>query len=335
MSPEEAFRFLDSLPLWNERNKFGLRLVKKIFSALGNPQDKMKTIHVAGTNGKGSICSMLDSILRVSGKRVGLITSPHLLSPLERCRIDGEIVSEENFSQAIGKIVSISEKLEIRLSYYELVIAAVFFIMKESAVEWCVVEVGLGGRLDGTNIIKCPELGIISNISLDHTQVLGSSHAEIAREKAGIAKSGSTLLVGQVDRESLSAIVDVWKEVGCNVLVRGEDWSWNFSSDSLLFCSQTIPLQLSELSLLGRHQIENAEVAACAAHFLGISRADIEQGLSCVKWSGRCELRIIKLVTREVEFLFDAAHNKAGICALVSFLDELILKRKKRGNSIF
>ena len=192
MNYSEAIEYIHSVN-WMFCNP-GLERVRTLCHALGDPQDSLKFIHVAGTNGKGSFCSMLDSILRAEGYKVGLFTSPYVMEFGERMRVDGENISESELCDLVERVKPIADKMEDKPTEFELITALAFLYFAEKKCDFVVLECGLGGRLDATNVIKTPILSVITGIALDHTAILGDTEEKIAAEKAGIIKSGVPVL---------------------------------------------------------------------------------------------------------------------------------------------
>ena len=168
----------------------GLDRVKTLCKALGDPQDSLKFIHVAGTNGKGSFCAMTDSVLRAQGYRVGLFTSPYIMEFGERMRVDGENISDDELCSLVERVKPIADAMEDKPTEFELITALAFLYFAEKRCDYVVLECGLGGRLDATNVVKTSILSVITGIALDHTAILGDTHEKIAAEKAGIIKKG-------------------------------------------------------------------------------------------------------------------------------------------------
>lgn len=296
--------YLNSLALWDGKRLFGLETPTKLLRALGDPQNAVPSIHVAGTNGKGSVCAMLSAILIDAGFSVGQFTSPHLSAPTERCIINGFPVSEELFDSALQKVKIAAEENELNPSFFEVVCAAAFLEFSRQKLDWQVIEVGLGGRLDATNTMRSPQVSVITSIDFDHMHILGESLAEISMEKAGIFKPDVKVFVGRVDADVEQVLRTEAKSVGAPIeFVRALDPN-------------------RKTSLLGAHQKANAELAALVANELGLEPAQIAHGLARVRWPGRLEV-----LECEAPILLDAAHNPAGIENLLSFLEEFVEER--------
>src|SRR5215472_1154630 len=225
--------------------RLGLEPMRAACNALGHPERTFAAVHVAGTNGKGSVCAMVESILRAAGKRTGMYTSPHLHRFAERIRIDGEPLDDA----ALARVLSDVLKRAPELSFFEVATAAAFVAFREAEVDVAVLEVGIGGRLDATNVIPPPLATAITRIALDHTDRLGPTLAHIAREKAGIAKAGVPLVVGSLDEGPLAVVEDAARAVGAPVVFAERDARAGEAVDNV------------RVGLAGGHQRENARVA--------------------------------------------------------------------------
>ena len=281
----------------------GLERIRTVLEKLGNPQDSLKCIHVAGTNGKGSTCSMLDSILREAGYKVGLYTSPHIFEYTERIKINGEQISQQDFANLFEKIVS----LRIHLTEFEILTVMMFLYFKQNDVEIVVLETGLGGRFDATNVIKKNLCAIITQIDLDHTDKLGKTRDEIAFEKAGIIKRNCPIVTSMGYEE----IRDKADEL----------------DSLLLFTSPFVQQDFVEaLALKGLHQIENLALVITAINYLfkEIDENTIKRGLMKVKNPYRFEFFADK------NLIIDVCHNPNGIKALKENLDYYYPNEKRR-----
>lgn len=323
----DSVRFLYSLGNEIKAFKFGLATILRVLQEMGHPERECDFVHVAGTNGKGSTCAMIESGLRASGLRSGLYTSPHLVEPTERIQIAGQAVTAEDFSNAFDVVHDASErliaegKIENHPTYFETVTAMAFVLFREKQVEIAVLEVGLGGRLDATNVVT-PRLCVITPIDYDHEAFLGNTIDLIAGEKAGIIKAGVPVIVGQQRPDAEAVIVKRALELnaptvrvadhpagGFTASARGSDVKWEGLS---VHCP-----------LAGVHQIDNAITAACALRQLGIGARDIEAGIAKAQWPGRLES-----VAAEPEIILDGAHNPSGANALAAYIDRFYRGRK-------
>ena len=304
---------------------YSLKHVEELLNRMGNPQLAARTIHIAGTKGKGSVSAMIAQVLSSSGYKTGLYTSPHFHTLRERISIDGSLISEAEFAAAMAEIKPFIESMRKdtafrQLTYFEALTALAFAYFKKKQVGFQVLEVGLGGRLDATNVAR-PIICIITPISLDHTQILGNSLEEIAREKAGIIKPGCWVVLSPQPEEAASVISDICREKEAKVVQVGKDITWHkiggaLSPQSLVIEERGNSYQVS-IPLSGDFQLENAASAVAALEVLGsagfaISTADIARGLARVKWPGR-----FHILREYPTVLVDGAHNVASIKRLV------------------
>ncbi len=281
--------------------ELGLAPIRDACAKTGHPERAAKlTAHVAGTNGKGSVAAMLESIARLGGHRTGLYTSPHLCRFAERIRLQGEPLDDARLADAVGRALAVVPPL----TFFEAATLAAFLVFRDADVTAQIIEVGLGGRLDATNVIETPTVTVITRIDFDHMDRLGNTKAEIAREKAGIAKPDVPLVLGPLDAESRDAILLVAKRARAKIVFAMED------ADARALSAR------ATLKLPGEHQLTNATIAACAARFLGATDDQIVRGLSLAEWPGRLET----VVARGRSFLLDAAHNPDGARALAAHL---------------
>jgi dihydrofolate synthase/folylpolyglutamate synthase len=319
--------------------KFGLANITLLAEALGNPHLKMPCVHVAGTNGKGSTAAMLESILRAAGIRTGLYTSPHLERINERIRVNGEDISDENFAAAWTRVQATIEsllasgRLSVHPTYFECITALAFVAFVESDVAFAVYEVGLGGRLDSTNIVV-PEVAIITSIDFDHESFLGHSIPEIAGEKAGIIKQGEWVVTSAERPEARAVIAQRCRELGARLVEVDEAWKLEERGISA-GCYRAVAKANDsgtkialEPPLPGRFQIRNALTAATAARLLAergfpVKDEAIESGIRSVRWPGRLE----RLSVRPAVYL-DGTHNPAGAKELLKFWKENFAGRR-------
>lgn len=284
--------------------------MKKLMSLLGDPQKKLKFVHVAGTNGKGSTCAMLASVLRSAGYKTGLYTSPYIHIFNERMRINGDAIPDEELAEITEKVRAAAETMELAPAEFEVVTAIGFEYFARENCDIVVLEVGLGGRFDATNVIEMPECAVICNIGLDHTEILGDSLEKIAMEKAGIIKPGCSVAVyPDQDPSVVSALAAVCRERGASLRI-AEDDEIELHYDDLkgqefCYCDDT-PLRIS---LLGDHQCRNAALALECIEVLrsrgfDISPESIKTGLAKTRWPGRFEL-----IGKKPFFIADGGHN--------------------------
>ena len=320
--------------------KFGLENISTLAAALGNPQKQIPCAHIAGTNGKGSTAAMLESIVRAAGLKTALYTSPHLERINERIRKNGEEISNEAFAAAWTRVhaaiesLMASGKLPAHPTFFECITAMAFVAFAEAHVEFAIYEVGLGGRLDATNIVE-PEVAVITPVDFDHENFLGNSIASIAAEKAGIIKRGAIVVTSQNRPEALAVIARRAKEFGAPLLDVNAEWALeDIKSSAGLYTSVVHPKnspdqKISIAPLLpGRFQLQNALMTAVAAKVLSrtqvsISDEAIERGISSARWPGRLE-RIFE----KPDVYLDGAHNPAGAKELLKFWNENFAGRK-------
>ena len=295
--------------------KPGLERIIALCDALGNPQKDLRFIHVAGTNGKGSFCAMTAAILKAAGYRTGLFTSPYIRTFNERMMVDGEMISEEQLAQLTAFVRPIADGMEDKPTEFELITAIAFLYFKQQRCDVVVLETGMGGRLDATNLIENPLLTVITGIGLDHTAFLGDTIEAIAAEKAGIIKEGVPVLYGGEDDAAAAVIAAAAGEK--NAPYRRVDYS---SLQVHRYTLDGTRLEYGEytdvsLSLLGTYQPRNAAVVLTAVAWLrqmGLAVPDgaVRDGLAQVVWPGRFEI-----LSRQPLVIFDGAHNAQGIAA--------------------
>ena len=304
--------------------KLGIERIEAISEALGTPHEKYPCIHVAGTNGKGSVCAFLESILTRSGLKVGLYTSPHLFRLEERFRVGGSNITPERLSQLIMKIRKLVEA-GYELSYFEYTTAISMLWFAEEGVDIAIFETGLGGRLDATNIVR-PMISVITNVSLEHQAFLGPTIGDIAGEKAGIIKEGGLVVTAACHPDAQSVIEARAREAGARLFILGKDFHFHSKGcRNMDFGGHGLFLEDLSIGLIGAHQMENASLALMTCNLLrdcfnlSITDDAIRNGLESVNWPGRGEVRS----TSRGTVLFDGAHNEAGIKALDDLLEVL------------
>jgi dihydrofolate synthase/folylpolyglutamate synthase len=280
--------------------RLGLDAMREACARTGHPERAFEAVHVAGTNGKGSVSAMVESIARASGKKTGLFTSPHLSRFAERIRIDGEPVDDDTLRGLLGDALVRGADL----SFFETATLAAFLAFREARVELAVIEVGLGGRLDATNVIPTPRAAAITRIAFDHTDRLGPTLLDIAREKAGIAKPGLEIVLGPVSGDVRAAIDSVAHEAGATTTLADDD------EEAVRFVAS------ARLGLPGAHQQDNARVAFLLGKRISADTSAIAKGLAVARWPGRLET----LTLKDGPVLLDAAHNPDGIASLVAHL---------------
>ncbi|MDD4873825.1 MAG: bifunctional folylpolyglutamate synthase/dihydrofolate synthase [Dehalococcoidales bacterium] len=296
---------------------FDLRRMEELMHLLGNPHLKAKSIHIAGTKGKGSVAAMIASVMNAFGYKTGLYTSPHLIDIKERFQIDGKMITEAEFVSIVDELKPAVSEVNRKATYgrlttFEVMTALCFIFFARQKVDFQVIEVGLGGRLDATNVIN-PEVCVITPINLDHTDVLGDTIARIASEKAGIIKEGVTVVSSPQVDEALEVIEKICLERNARLIKVGVDVRWQDMGVNSEKVQLEVKGRLSEyklsIPLLGCCQMENAATAAAALEVLvekkySISAASIIEGMGKVNWPGR-----FQVLRKDPLIIVDGAHN--------------------------
>lgn len=260
--------------------------LQRLLATLGNPQDQLPpTIHIAGTNGKGSTCAFLAQMARAKGERVHIYTSPHLVNFNERILLDSEPVDDRTLIEALARAEAANFGEPI--TFFEITTAAAFLLFSEHPADRLILEVGLGGSTDATNVIAKPALTVITPVSLDHQEFLGTSLDRIARMKAGIAKFGVPMVIGNQEAEAESALREEALRVGAPVFAWGEDYRAYPQHGRLVYEDEGRVWDLPAPGLLGPHQILNAGAAAAAAAVLQWPEEAVAEGIAKAKWPGR------------------------------------------------
>jgi dihydrofolate synthase/folylpolyglutamate synthase len=285
--------------------RLGLEAMRAACTLAGNPERAFQVAHVAGTNGKGSTCAMVESMARAAGKKTGLYTSPHLCRFAERIRIDGAPISDEELASVLERALDLGPEL----SFFETATLAAFLAFRDHRVDLAVIEVGIGGRLDATNVVPPPRISAITRVAFDHMDRLGNTLEEIAREKAGIAKSGVPIVLGPMAPEVRAAALDVALAAGALPIVLGDD-------------PDAVTRDAIELGLRGAYQHDNARIASRIARELGINEAARREGLAATRWPGRFEQLEVTSGPLLGTWILDGAHNPDGARALVHALGE-------------
>lgn len=326
MNYPDSVRFLYAIGNEIKTAKLGLERIRTLLAALGNPHQHGRFIHVAGTNGKGSTCAMIEAGLRAAGIRTGLFTSPHLVEPTERIRIAGQPVTTDQFTEAFESVHAVAERLleenaiDCHPTYFETVTAMALLLFHGLKVEAAVLEVGLGGRLDATNVVT-PRLCVITPTDFDHEAYLGSTLEKIAAEKAGILKAGIPSVFARQRPEVEAVFRERVDELGLAV-TRTSNWRleslWIDARGSRFHAAGPVSFDI-ECPLAGEHQVENALSAAVALAELGIA----PDGIRTACWPGRLEQ-----VAESPEILLDGAHNPAGTRALAAYIQRFYSGRR-------
>lgn len=321
MNYTEAVDYIETIPKFTVKHP--PEHTRELLSRLGNPQEGIKIIHVAGTNGKGSVCAYLNAMLLAGGKKTGLFTSPHLVRINERFQINGEDVSNEQFLNAFLKVEKAAKEYEAEgeghPSYFETLFLMGMLIFKEAGVEYLVMETGLGGRLDATNVVEKPLACIITSISRDHTEYLGDTLEAIAGEKAGIIKAGVPVIYDASQPGPASVIAAKAKEMGSPAWPMEPSFyeMKTQSREGITFTFAYPGGEKAELAIpyVAKYQMMNASLAFYTMHILqdvhDIPKNVLAEGLSKIKWPCRMEMAAPGVI-------IDGAHNEDGIAQFVS-----------------
>lgn len=321
MNYTEAVDYIETIPKFTVKHP--PEHTRELLSRLGNPQEGIKIIHVAGTNGKGSVCAYLNAMLLAGGKKTGLFTSPHLVRINERFQINGEDVSDEQFLNAFLKVEKAAKEYEAEgeghPSYFETLFLMGMLIFKEAGVEYLVMETGLGGRLDATNVVEKPLACIITSISRDHTEYLGDTLEAIAGEKAGIIKAGVPVIYDASQPGPASVIAAKAKEMGSPAWPMEPSFyeMKTQSREGITFTFAYPGGEKAELAIpyVAKYQMMNASLAFYTMHILqdvhDIPKNVLAEGLSKIKWPCRMEMAAPGVI-------IDGAHNEDGIAQFVS-----------------
>ncbi|MGD8626762.1 MAG: folylpolyglutamate synthase/dihydrofolate synthase family protein [Anaerolineae bacterium] len=315
----KALRYLYSLTDYEKRGfaayapeHYNLARMDRLLALLGDPLQAFRAVHVAGTKGKGSTAAMIDAVLRAAGYRTGLYTSPHLHTFRERIQVQGDMIPEADVLRLINKIQPLADRIPA-ITTFEVMTGLAFAWFAEQGIDWAVLEVGLGGRLDATNVVT-PAVSVITSISLDHVVILGDTLAQIAAEKAGIVKPGVPVVSAPQRAEALDVIRDTCRRLGAPLTLVGDDWNWQAGAADL--DGQHFSLhgegQILDglwIPLLGDYQLANAATAVATIQRLreagaDISDAALRRGLQTVHWPGRLEI-----LARAPFVVADSAHN--------------------------
>ena len=321
MTYPDSVQFLYALGNEMKTAKLGLERMQAVLKALGNPERAYRVVHVAGTNGKGSTCAMIEAGLRAAGVRTGLFTSPHLIEPTERIQIDGMPVSEAQFSRAFDVVHQAAEALPLDAhpSYFETVAAMALWLFREQGVQTAVVEVGLGGRLDATNVVA-PALTVITPVDMDHQAYLGETIEAIAGEKAGILKPGVPAVFAKQGRQAQAVLDARAAELGVVVRRAAELEIRDLEIDARGSRFSVQGLGEVTCPLAGEHQVDNAVTAALALDLLGVPI----KGIAEARWPGRLEQ-----ISPNPDIVLDGAHNPAGARALARYIERHYADRKR------
>jgi len=331
MTYAEAIQFIEGTEKFGI--KPGLDAIKRLLNELGNPHERLKVIHLAGTNGKGSTASYIKNILMQEGYRVGFYTSPSLYSLEERIQIDDGLIDQVDFADIVEQVkiavVALIEEGYDSNTEFEIFTAMALLYFDQKAVDFVVLEVGLGGRLDATNVIDKPLVTIITPIALDHVNILGDTLAKVATEKAGIIKDDVPVVIHPQLQEASEVIGKIAHEKNADLIVAPVDLV-EVDALSLEGTKFNFGVQNFEITMIGKHQAQNAMVAMTAVetlrreHGIHIQEDSIKKGLKSTKWP--CRLEVMNSTPR---IILDGAHNPHGANALAASLEQIIVDGKK------
>ncbi|MDD2574366.1 MAG: folylpolyglutamate synthase/dihydrofolate synthase family protein [Bacillota bacterium] len=328
MDYQQAVYFIEGTHRFGSRP--GLKNITRLLGLMGNPHRGFRTVHVAGTNGKGSTSAFIYSVLKEAGYPTGLYTSPHLERITERIRVSGKEIDRCDLSEITAYVKGCIDTM-LKEGYhhsteFEILTAIGFEYFRRKGMHYAVVEVGMGGRLDATNVIS-PEISIITPIGLDHMYVLGPDRVSIAREKAGIIKEGVPVLCGLQQQDVKDSIRDVCAGRGAPFIYAGDGRILNqkpfLGGQTFDLVWQEREYEKIEIGLMGRHQADNAVLAFLACLRLGIPEDVIREGLKKARWPGRMEV-----IRKKPLVLIDGAHNEEGAKALVEGLKQFFPKKR-------
>ncbi len=319
MTYTDYINWLEAVPMYGKKD--GFHNMEKLLARFGDPQEQIPVIHVAGTNGKGSCCAMLTQILKESGYKVGMYTSPHLVEYTERIQVDGKQIVKDEFLQIGLEVKEAAEAIAAEghnhATFFELITAIGFIYFARQEVDVIVLETGVGGRLDATSVVKAPKLCMITSISLDHTKVLGDTLPQIAAEKAGIIRPGAPVVLAENKPEVRSVVKAEADRNGCEYIYSGDvmvNEAGNYRTENFNY-------EKLETSLIGDYQMQNVSAVLCAAACLQkagwkITEETLRCGLRNTRWPGRMERR--EFENRPI--LMDGAHNPSGAQMLADYL---------------
>lgn len=330
-SIEDVNAFLENIPMFSDRGvkaaNFSLDAIRAFCTFIGNPQNSFKSIHVAGTNGKGTVCHMLASVYQEAGYKTGLYTSPHFEKVNERFRANGEQVEDEWLISFFGMYAA--DILRYKLTFFEITTAFAFWYFKQLEVDIAIIETGLGGRLDATNIIH-PELSVITSIGLDHTDVLGDSIAAIATEKAGIIKMDMPLVIGELPEEARTAIQNKANDLNATTYdISGLEPTWD---DSIVRFKSPLTESMIEINAGWMNPVQALNAAICAqsvavlSNIFPVSEEKLISGLSNFEKNTQFGARFERLIPTE-NWFYDGAHNTEAQKKLVQTIHKNKFKR--------
>jgi len=311
--------------------RWDLRRMEELLERLGTPHLRRQTVHIAGSKGKGSTAAMIAAGTEAAGFKTGLYTSPHLHTMRERIKVSDRLITEDEFARTVTQMKpAITEQNEGQygeLSTFEILTTLAFSYFEQKGCDFQVLETGLGGRLDATNVVLHPDVCVLTSISLDHTAVLGNTLAQIAAEKAGIIKPGCTVISSPQSLEAATVIRSVSEEKGARLITVGQEIIWRKTDAALNEQSLKVKGIKREyalrIPLLGEHQLENAAIAVGALEVLGVGSEAIRQGLHKVDWPGR-----MQILSERPLLIADGAHNGDSAAKLVRSIKEYLTYEK-------
>ena len=319
------------------RRRFGINpeldSMRKLCAALGNPEQTFAAIHIAGTNGKGSVAAICEAALRTMGLPVARYTSPHLIRVNERFLINGEEVSDDALGRALDTVDAASRAIGVEPTFFEVLTACAWVLFREAGIRIAVVETGMGGRWDATNVLEAPLVSVITHVALDHCAILGDTLEAIAGEKAGIIKAGRPVVIGAMDAKAKAVIAQVAQACASPLHDASEEIRVTVSRRTLhgqtLQCSSPAcdyPAALTRLA--GTYQVENAATALCALERLGeqglpVPPKAFAEALRTVVWQGRCQL-----ISDDPPTILDGGHNPDALHALREALKSMHVRRR-------
>lgn len=326
MNYEQAIDYIEQTD--TPRQRYGLEKLKQALHLMGDPQDRVPYVHIAGTNGKGSTASMLSSVLNHAGLRCGLYTSPHLQRYNERFQIAGEPISDEQLIQSVQRVQQVCEQLGGTPIVFEVLTLMAFELFARLDCQIAVLEVGIGGRLDSTNCIPSPQAAVVTQLGLDHTETLGDTIEQIAWQKGGIAKPGSRLVMAAQQEEAMEVVRQICRQEDCAFCVADPKRMQLLSST--LKGQRVLDEHFGELliPLAGGHQIKNAANVLCTVEQLvqrgwKIPTEAVRDGLAAAKWSARFEL-----LDESPYFILDGGHNPQCVQAAMDALEQFFPGKK-------
>lgn len=324
MQYEEALQYIHSLEKFGI--KPGMERITALCRAFGNVQERLRFIHVAGTNGKGSTSTMLANICRCAGYKTGLFISPYVLDFRERIQVNGKMISQAALSDIVERIQPVADAMREQgesPTEFEVITAAAFLYYAESGCDRVVLETGLGGRLDSTNIIPCPEVSVITSVSLDHTAVLGNTVAEIAAEKCGIIKTGGTTVSYPYQNPEALSVIRRTAQERENTLIIPDGETIEITKESIFGTDAVIDGLCVHVPMLGRHMVYNASTAVAAARSMGIRDEHIVRGIAESRMPARMEIFREQPLT-----IIDGGHNEDCANALRNAVNRFLPNRR-------